>query len=402
MTALSILLFLALALPVAYLYLLGLAAVRLRTTQPNAAPRCRFAITIAAYDEETVIGRAVSNLRQQDYPPDLYDIYIVADHCSDETADRARRAGAICWERNEGLRGGKGAALAWLFEKVLAAEIAYDAVVVFDADTVAHSEFLRTMDARLQQGDSVIQGCHRIINYRDGWFPALTWAMYIVDNRFQNLGRANLGWSAKNMGDSICFRADIIRRLGWGGGLTDDYEFRQRLLLEGIKIQYEPNAIGYGEAAINWKIARAQRARWLGGVSRVSHRYAMEMLKKGMSQFDTGLLDGAAQSIFPSYSTLVLCAFGGLLLQAALPTLFSSTTLILWASLLALLAIYPLYGLALEQAPWRAYIALLLGPIFIIWRTSIAVLARVGPGQLVWVRTPRSSKPQLMSNNEPK
>ena len=93
------------------------------------------------------------------------------------------------------------------------------------------------MDSRLAQGAQVVQGQHVIRNPDDGWFPALTWAMFLIDNRIQNLGRSNLGWSAKNMGDSICFRADVLRRLGWGEGLTEDYQLRQRLLLAGIAIR---------------------------------------------------------------------------------------------------------------------------------------------------------------------
>src|SRR5207237_7553717 len=134
----------------------------------------------------------------------------------------------------EGPRGSKGAALRWLFARILDPDskwspaAPYDAVVIFDADTHVQRDFLRLMDARLSGGASVIQGQHRIRNPRDGWFPALTWAMFIIDNRLQNLGRTNLGLSAKNMGDSICFRADVLRRLGWGEGLTEDYAFRQQ------------------------------------------------------------------------------------------------------------------------------------------------------------------------------
>jgi cellulose synthase/poly-beta-1,6-N-acetylglucosamine synthase-like glycosyltransferase len=152
-------------------------------------------------------------------------------------------------ERDEGPRFGKGAALSWLFQKILKEEQC-DAVVIFDADSRVDPEFLQVMERRLVQGDQVIQGQHIIRNPNHGWYPALTWAMFLIDNRFQNLGRSNLGWSAKNMGDSICFRADILRKLGWGEGLTEDYHLRFLLLLKGIRIVYEPAAIGYGEAPL--------------------------------------------------------------------------------------------------------------------------------------------------------
>ena len=389
MSLLSLLGFLAIGLPTAYLYLIALASVRVHSTQPSKPPRTRFAISIPAHDEEIVITRTVETLWKLDYPRELFDVFSVADHCTDRTAEKARVAGAICWEQNDGPRGGKGAALAWLFSRIFAEDKSYDAIVVFDADTIVDSAFLRLMDARLQKGAQVVQGCHRIANSQDSWFAALTWAMFIVDNRFQNLGRANLGWSAKNMGDSICFKADILRRLGWGEGLTEDYEFRQKLLLNGIKIGYEPAAIGHGEAPMNWAVARAQRARWLSGTYSASRRYAREVLKAGLRRGDSALLDGAVQAYLPAYSTLALIAVGWLVIHVLFYSADISLLAYLWAGLVVLLGIYPLMGLALERAPGRAYLAIWLGPLFIFWRTALGLSTRFGRHKATWIRTIR-------------
>jgi cellulose synthase/poly-beta-1,6-N-acetylglucosamine synthase-like glycosyltransferase len=420
----SIVLLLAISLPLAYLYLLALAAVRPRSIQPSQQPQHRFAIAIPAHNEEAVIGHTVATWRQVDYPPHLFDIHVVADHCTDRTAQIARAAGATVHERHEEPRGSKGAALRWLFARVLDEPILnsqsairnpqsairnpYDAVVIFDADTIVHPHFLRLMDARLAQGDQVIQGQHRIGNPDDGWFPALTWATFMVDNRFQNLGRSNLGWSAKNMGDSICFRADVLRRLGWGEGLTEDYAFRQQLLLEGIKIRYEPAAIGYGEAPLTWQIARAQHARWLKGSYEASRHYARQLLGQGLQRRDLALLDGALQAYLPSYSTLTVIALAAFTIQLALaicdlrsatcyllPATYylqlatSSFLLVPWFLVLGALVVYPFLGLTMERAPLRAYLVILAGPWFILWRTWLALTARLGWRRVEWVRTPR-------------
>lgn len=389
MTIVSLLGLVALVLPTLYLYLIALASIRTRSVQPSQEPRTCFAICIPAHDEAIVITRTVEQLRKLDYPKELYDVFVVADHCTDQTAAKARSAGAICWERKDGPRGGKGDALAWLFRHIFGEKKSYDAFVVFDADTLVESDFLRLMDARLQQGAQVIQGCHRIANPQDSWFAALTWAMFIIDNRFQNLGRTNLGWSAKNMGDSICLRSDILRRVGWGEGLTEDYELRQRLLLQGIKIEYEPAAIGYGEAAASWSIARAQRARWLGGTFGASRRYARKMLQAGLRNRDAALLDGALQAYLPSYSSLTLLAVAALVIHGLVYNLAISLMMYLWGMLVVLLGIYPLIGLMLERAPRRAYIAIWLGPLFIVWRTAVGMMARLGRYKTIWIRTKR-------------
>ncbi len=383
--------------PLGYLVLLALASMRIVLPKKTARQRSkhRFAIAIAAHNEENVIATTVQRLGALDYPANLFSVHIVADHCSDNTAHIASRAGAVVHERNEGPRTGKGAALSWLFNRILKSNT-FDAIIIFDADTRVDPQFLRVMDARLQMGDQVIQGRHIISNPDDGWFPALTWAMFLVDNRFQNLGRTNLGWSAKHMGDSICFRADILRRIGWGEGLTEDYQLRQRLLLEGVKITYEPAAMGCGEAPLTWSQAQAQRARWLRGTHDASQQFAQRLLTEGVKRKDTALLDGALQAYLPSYSTLTLT--GGVALASQLlinwrfGPVFPRKLIGAWTTLLGILFAYPLFGLVLEQAPLKAYLAILSGPFFIIWRTWLALTARFGKKQVIWIRTNHGGK----------
>jgi cellulose synthase/poly-beta-1,6-N-acetylglucosamine synthase-like glycosyltransferase len=263
--------------------------------------------------------------------------------------------------------------------------------VIFDADTRVDPQFLRVMDWRLAQGYQVIQGQHIISNPNQGWFPALTWAMFLIDNRFQNLGRSNLGWSAKNMGDSICFRVDILRKLGWGEGLTEDYHLRFQLLLRDIRIAYEPAAIGYGEAPLTWARARAQRARWLRGTRDTSHQYIKRLIVEGTKRRNLAMLDGALQASLPSYSTLSLLAVMVLAIQVPIDyfiqEIFLGPQIGACAAVVVTLLIYPLVGLALERAPFKAYIAILLGPYFILWRTWLALISRFGRKQVTWIRT---------------
>ncbi len=384
-------------IPAGYWFLLALGSVRQarRLTWQDRRPEHRFLIAIPAHDEERVIARTVQRLRELDYPSDLYAIHIVADHCSDATAALARQAGAVVHERNEGPRSGKGAALSWLFQRLLATEPC-DAIVIFDSDTWVDTAFLRAMDARLAQGAAVIQGQHIIRNPDSGWFAALTWAMFIIDNRFQNLGRANCGWSAKHMGDSICFRAEVLRSVGWGEGLTEDYQLRQRLLLAGIRIAYEPLAKGYGEAPQRWSQAQTQRKRWLRGTHDASSHFARHLLVEGVRRRDAALLEGAVQAYFPSYSTLTLISVAllaiQLLVNVVLGPVFPPSLLWAWGGLVGALFIYPYVGLALERAPLRAYAAVSLGPLYVVLRSWMALSARYSRQTVAWVRTPHGEE----------
>jgi len=392
MAALAWLLIIALLVPLSYWYYLALGSLRKRHpfALDSVKPSQFFMLAIPAHNEEAVIGETVARLKRLHYPESLYHINIVADYCSDQTAELARAAGATVYERQSGERGGKSVALNWLFSTTLPHD-PYDAVIVFDADTQVEPDFLSAMSFRLSQGYQAIQGQHVISNPEAGWFPALTWALFLVDNRFQNLGRSNLGFSAKNMGDSICVKADLLRKLDWGSGLTEDYDLRQKMLLAGAPILYEPQAVAYGEAPRKWSEARTQRARWLRGTHDSSRNYASRLLMQGLRDKDRIVLEGALQALLPSYSTLtmicllvlIICFTANLLVES----LFPAAIFVTLAGILTLLFVYPLLGLAFERAPLRAYLAILTGPVYIVWRTALAIKSRYGQKQVTWIRT---------------
>ena len=380
------------AVPTAYMFLLAFASLRPddRHQASEADQSTRFAIAIPAHNEAPVIGGTVQRMLALEYPRSRFDVHVIADHCEDMTAEVASRAGAIVHIRRNGAQGGKGAALQDFLSRILPRGV-YDAVLVFDADTRPSADFLQVMDQKLASGERVIQGRHVIDSPQVGWYARLMLAQFIVDNRVHNLGRSRLGWSAKHMGDSICFRTEVLEELGWGEGLTEDYHLRQRLLLKGIRIAYEPAAIGRGQAPANLREATHQRVRWLTGSLRANSENARLLLVEGWRRRNGALLDGALQAYLPSYSTLTLAASSLLIAQlAAVPAEWDarSTVLAGWGSLVALLGIFPIVGLAMDRAPWQAYVAVLFGPFFVLWRSFLAAKVRLDGGPKGWVRTP--------------
>lgn len=376
----------------AYLWLLALASIRTHFPSGDNAILHRFAIAIPAHNEEAVIGHTVATLRRMDYPPDLYDIYVAADFCTDQTASLARAEGAVCFERNQGERNGKGGALVFLFENIFRSHQPYDAFVVFDADTRVNAQFLRVMNQRLNQGAQVIQGRHVISNPDASIFSCLTWAMMTIETRFSNQGRRNLHISAKLQGDSTCFRSDLIKKYGWGIGLTEDQDFRIKLIMENIFIDYERFAIGYGQAAISWKAAESQRLRWAKGMSEVNNRYRWSLLSSGFWRMDWNRIDAVILSIAPSYSTMSLLSMIILALHLIFLQFVSPLLIWLWLAVTILLFIYPLFGLFLEGAPLKAYLILLSGPVFIFWRTWLRLKLRFSKKPVTWLRTDHNAK----------
>ncbi len=159
-----------------------------------------------------------------------------------------------------------------------------------------------------------------------------------------------------------------------------------------IKITYEPRAVGYGEAPHTWEEAKVQRRRWLKGTYDSNRISLLRMLITGINRKDGPLLEGAIQALLPSYSTLTILCFVILIIQGILNLIigpiFNITIITIWAVILVILFIYPIFGLKLANAPSKAYIAILLGPFFILWRTWLALTVRYSNREILWDRTP--------------
>ena len=108
----------------------------------------RYAAVISARNEEGVIGDLIRDLKAQNYPEKLLDVFVVADNCTDGTAAVAREAGAIVYERFNKVQVGKGYALDWLFKRIFAdkGKQTYDGFFVFDADNLVDPNFVREMN----------------------------------------------------------------------------------------------------------------------------------------------------------------------------------------------------------------------------------------------------------------
>jgi len=120
-------------------------------------PATRFAVLVAAHNEAQVISDVLDSLTGQAYPRELFDVYVVADNCTDETADVACRHGAIVYKRTDSVLTGKGYAIGWLLARIKSLETPYDMMAMFDADNLVSANFLSEVDRYAQAGHRAIQ-----------------------------------------------------------------------------------------------------------------------------------------------------------------------------------------------------------------------------------------------------
>ena len=255
----------------------------------------RFMAIIPAHNEAAVVTNLIESLKNQDYPKELYDIYVIADNCTDNTAEVARKAGAIVYERFDESKKTKGFALQWFLAQKIEEDAPYDAFCIFDADNIADKNFLKAMNKKLCQGENVVQGYRDIKNPTDNWITAGYAIFYWTMNRFYHLARYNLGLSPLLNGTGFMVRFDIIKPTGWNTKtLTEDIEFSLKNIIEGRKLGWATDAIVYDEQPTSFKQSWSQRSRWTVGHIQCMQEYtgllaAAVKEKKTLMNFD-GLL----------------------------------------------------------------------------------------------------------------
>jgi cellulose synthase/poly-beta-1,6-N-acetylglucosamine synthase-like glycosyltransferase len=278
----------------------------------KVAPKKSFALLVAAHNEEKVVKDIIHSLQILDYPKELYDIFVIADNCTDKTAAIARRAGATVFERKDKEKRGKGYALEWMFNKIYKMEKQYDSVVVFDADNLVSKGFLYEMNKKLCAGYKVVQGYLDSKNPCDTWITGSYSISFWTSNRMFQLSRSNLGLSNQLGGTGFCISLDILRELGWGATcLTEDLEFSCKLVLNGQKVGWAHDAVIYDEKPLTLKQSWFQRKRWMQGFADVSGRYFWRLMKRAITKLDIVAFDCAIYSIQPII--IIIVGFGTIL-----------------------------------------------------------------------------------------
>jgi len=258
---------------------------RKETHPENHSPQKRFALIIAAHNEELVIAHVIDSLSKQNYPRHLYDIFVVADNCTDRTAEIARQHGAIVYERFDPEKRGKGYALEWMFAKIFAMEKKYDAVSIFDADNLVSSNFLLEMDKQLSKGHKVVQGYVDSKNPFDSWITCSYSIAFWLSNRIFQLPRYYLGLSCGLCGTGFSIDIDVLKKIGWGATcLTEDLEFTLKLALNDMKVAWAHNAVVYDEKPISLKQSWNQRKRWMQGHADCASRFLVPLFKKAFRE----------------------------------------------------------------------------------------------------------------------
>lgn len=378
---------------------------------PPAKTQHKFGIIIPARNEEEVIGDTVRKLFEQNYPRELYDVFVVAHNCTDKTAERAKEAGAIvfCCNDDDPKHRRVSYALQYGFRKILAEYDNYDAFIRFDADNLMNDDFIARMNDAFDSGVKIAKCFENSKNIDQNVWAGVSGLYYIRDSRIACHVRSALHTDQMLTGAGMMVSADILRRHdGWKCmGVSEDAEFTLQAMLEGERTRYVPDAIVYEDQPSTLKDTVNRNKRMGNGLFKLFFTHGLRCFGKFFTTFRFGFLDLFLTLLFVPIA-VVACTwfplyYGYKIIAAAV--LGDTATLVMFGTLIGYILLFAFYlpftlqsllAALLERkrinAPFHKLLpAIFLSPLFmIVYAISICLGVFSRP---TWKKIARNVKP---------
>lgn len=277
---------------------------------PATKQQNRYAILISARNEKNVIGQLIDSIHGQDYPRELIDIYVVADNCTDNTAEIAASKGAFVYERFDKTRIGKGYAMEYLTGQIRASKQSltyYSAYLILDADNLLEPNYLTEMDKCFSAGNRIITSHRNTKNFSDNWISSSYALWFMHEARNLQMPRDFFGTSCNVSGTGFMVHSEILEKQGgWKHFLlTEDLEFSVDEIIKGERIAYCDSAMFYDEQPVKFIQSVKQRERWAKGYVQVLCRHVGGLIK-GIFKGSFACYD-MIMSIMPAFVVSIAC-----------------------------------------------------------------------------------------------
>lgn len=373
-------------------------------------------VVIPAHNEEDVILATLQSLAAVQPP---LPVVVIADNCTDCTAQLARDAGAAVIERQNKDERGKGFALAYAFDLLMngagnggaIAGSGADAYIVVDADTQVQPDFAVRLLAELPDDPGVpaaVQGRYGVMNGSDGWRAALMSAAFDLVNHVRLLAIDHAGGCLGLKGNGMAFTRGCLAQYPMTGrSVTEDLDYAMDLMQHGgIRVQYAPHAFVCAQMPVTGEQARSQRQRWEGGRYRVVRSRAPQLLKAVFKTRDLRFIGAIFELLQPPLAEQVagcvgICSLALLCLMLGSP--FAGLASIAAGFSVVSILMYVFLGLGLAGAKKETFKALAFAPIYIVWKLVLYAIgivsgrrtgkADTGGADAEWVRTSRIKIP---------
>ena len=359
-----------------------------RKEKSQALPHLLF--LVPAHNEELLLADCLRSLLAMDYPADARTIVVVADNCTDATAEIARAHGVRCLERRDPYNPGKPQAIAWALRELPLER--YDCVLIIDADAKVDPHFARGIAKIDDLSSKAVQGSNDISNPDENALTRMAHVFGVARYGFAYRLKQAAGLCVPLQGCGMGIGTDVLKRHGWQAfSICEDWEMYALLTAAGVQCCLAPDARTYAQEASSLSQSASQRRRWTGGKYTVLIRTAPIILRSKVSWHQK--LDAITELLAPGpvvhLGIAVVLSGGALLLNVpGAPWLAAA----LLGSLLRN-AIYAVAALSTYAHPGRAIAAFLYLPVYAVWRLAIQITSFSMVGVKPWVRTRRHRVP---------
>jgi cellulose synthase/poly-beta-1,6-N-acetylglucosamine synthase-like glycosyltransferase len=359
-----------------------------KTRQPSPPNPLRLAVLVPAHNEAAGIGATVVHLQGQLGPTDR--LLVIADNCTDDTADVASALGAIVLRRTDPERRGKGYALSFGADALRDAPP--DVVIIMDADCRVQRGSLRSLAELAVHKHRPTQAVYLMDRPENGSpLAGISAFAFLVRNWLRPLGLKRLGFPCLLTGTGMAFPWEIYRDAPpTHSFLVEDLLLGHELAIRGMPPLLDEATIVNSELPVGDAASFKQRRRWEHGQLSVLKEVTPRLLSEGVKQGRAGLVALAVDGFVPPLALLVFLqsvAVIGLVIAGFLgatwgPAALAGATLS-WMGMSVLWA-WSKYGRALVRGRDLLFI-----PKYILWKIPLyRTFARSGAhGE--WERTER-------------
>jgi cellulose synthase/poly-beta-1,6-N-acetylglucosamine synthase-like glycosyltransferase len=361
-----------------------------RPDNASDVPAIRFLILVPAHNEADHLRPTIHSLRRLHYPRHLFDIVVIADNCTDNTALIARQEGCEAWERSDICSSGKGYALEWAFAR--SALESYGAVVILDADTRCSQNLLQVFAREMSFEAVAVQAR---VNYEfpsdsPAWLSLTSSATQRAEELYVSTPRSYWGLYQGFQGTGFCLPVSLLQLVPWSAfSICEDLEYGFQLAGEGVAIRFARDTFVTASMTGRLKYAGQQRERWARGtyglIAKLIPRQILRFLVKRDWKSLESCLYLATRSRLPLAFLTLICGVSLLLCGR-------HATLLVWILFVLALALESTYVFAIVSAlrPQSSRTRLLLSflrySIWISWRHFKAAFSLQNTR---WIRTER-------------
>ena len=366
-----------------YVSVLPLVSGLRRSRKPEHGAREHtptIAVIVPARNMAGVIARCIQSLRDCRYPTDKLEIYVVADHCDDDTVERARESGASVLIRAEG-PAGKTYTLAWTLDALTKRNVVPDLYVIVDATARVETEFLAALVALWKQGEDIVVS-HAVVDTANQQWFAQCLGLTLVHRNLQNWSRERLGLSALIEGRGMAYSRKYIERHGWslalptavsGSHPTEDWRHAVQAVEHGYRVAFADDARVITPLRDSLTAATQQGVRWERGRMANAATHALRLFFRGLRQRNVLKVFAALDAIQPPVAILGAFCLGVAIFATVVPG--SRLGVILGIAPLLLVGLYGLAVVARGRRDGIKATTVIWAPVYIAWRCLAFVLA---------------------------